>query len=142
MRSPVKPKDKVTNEFITDLVHQENNKSLRKEEPQLKEFPTFTGEGEYDHMSFIKTNDILQEYYIITDELITARLNSVFEKSEDKYYDGMRQANGKNTCSRCKSEIVTKWENDSWRYKIVNAFENQLFYPEKEKPGTWFLKNV
>ncbi|MBW0583706.1 hypothetical protein O181_123421 [Austropuccinia psidii MF-1] len=76
--SPVKPKEGLTNPFITDLSHQDNNQVLMKEAPQLKEWPTFTGEGEYDHMSFIKTIDILQEDYAIPDELITARLYSLF----------------------------------------------------------------
>ncbi|MBW0559382.1 hypothetical protein O181_099097 [Austropuccinia psidii MF-1] len=81
IRSPVKPKEELTNPFITDLSHQDNNQVLMKEAPQLKEWPTFTGEGEYDHMSFIKTIDMLQEDYAIPDELITARLHSLFEKS-------------------------------------------------------------
>ncbi|MBW0536512.1 hypothetical protein O181_076227 [Austropuccinia psidii MF-1] len=53
MRGPVKPKAELTTPFITDLSHQDNNQVLKKEAPQLKEWPTFTGEGEYDHMSFI-----------------------------------------------------------------------------------------
>ncbi|MBW0538181.1 hypothetical protein O181_077896 [Austropuccinia psidii MF-1] len=73
--SPLKPKEELTNPFIKDLSHQDNNQVLMKEAPQLKECPTFTGEGEYDHMSFIKTIDILQEDYAIPDELITARLH-------------------------------------------------------------------
>ncbi|MBW0591162.1 hypothetical protein O181_130877 [Austropuccinia psidii MF-1] len=60
IRSPVKPKEELTNPFITDLSHQDNNQVLIKEAPQLKEWPTFKGEGEYDHMSFIKTVDMLQ----------------------------------------------------------------------------------
>ncbi|MBW0564909.1 hypothetical protein O181_104624 [Austropuccinia psidii MF-1] len=81
IRSPVKQKRELTNSFITDLSHQDNNQVLMKEAPQLKESPTFTGEGEFDHMSFIKTIDILQEDYAIPDELITAILHSLFEKS-------------------------------------------------------------
>ncbi|MBW0592047.1 hypothetical protein O181_131762 [Austropuccinia psidii MF-1] len=81
IRSPVKPKEELTNPFITDLSHQDNNQVLIKEAPQLKEWPTFTGEGEYDHISFIKTIDTLQRYYAIPDELITARLHSLFKKS-------------------------------------------------------------
>ncbi|MBW0579498.1 hypothetical protein O181_119213 [Austropuccinia psidii MF-1] len=50
IRSAVKPKEEVTNPFITDLSHQDNNQVLMKEAPQLKEWPTFTGEGEYYHM--------------------------------------------------------------------------------------------
>ncbi|MBW0580683.1 hypothetical protein O181_120398 [Austropuccinia psidii MF-1] len=81
IRSPVKSKEEITNPSITDLSHQDNNQALMKEAPQLKEWPTFPGEGEYDHMSSIKKIDILQEYYAIPDELITARLHSLFEKS-------------------------------------------------------------
>ncbi|MBW0538785.1 hypothetical protein O181_078500 [Austropuccinia psidii MF-1] len=75
IRSSVKPKEELTNPFITDLSHQDNNQVLIKEAPQLKEWPTFTGEGEYDHISFIKTIDMLQQDYAIPAELITARLH-------------------------------------------------------------------
>ncbi|MBW0514390.1 hypothetical protein O181_054105 [Austropuccinia psidii MF-1] len=78
IRSAVNPKEELTNPLITDLSHQDNNQVLMKEEPQLKEWPTFTGEGEYDHMSYIKTKEMLQEDYAIPDELITARLHSMF----------------------------------------------------------------
>ncbi|MBW0526589.1 hypothetical protein O181_066304 [Austropuccinia psidii MF-1] len=85
---------------------------------------------------------MLQEDYAIPDELITARLHSLFEKSAKRWYYGIRQTNGKNSCSWWKQEIITKWANDSWRYKIENAFENSFFDPDKDKPLTWFLKQV
>ncbi|MBW0554375.1 hypothetical protein O181_094090 [Austropuccinia psidii MF-1] len=81
IRSPVKPKEEMTNPFITELSHQDNNKVLIKEARQLKEWLTFPGEGEYDHMSFVKIIGILQEDDAIPDELITARLQSLFVKS-------------------------------------------------------------
>ncbi|MBW0566728.1 hypothetical protein O181_106443 [Austropuccinia psidii MF-1] len=84
--SPVKPKEELTNPLMTDLSHQDNNQVLIKEAPQYKEWPTFTGEDEYEHMSFIKTIDMLQEYYSIPDELITERLHSLFEKSQKRWY--------------------------------------------------------
>ncbi|MBW0551406.1 hypothetical protein O181_091121 [Austropuccinia psidii MF-1] len=142
IRSPVKPKEELENPFITDLSHQDNNQVSIKQAPQLKEWPRFTGEGEYDHMSFIKTIDMLQEDYAIPDELITAILHSLFEKSEKRWYYGIRQTSGKNTWSWWKQEIITKWADDSWRYKIENAFENSFFHPDKDKPLTWFLKQV
>ncbi|MBW0567087.1 hypothetical protein O181_106802 [Austropuccinia psidii MF-1] len=117
IRSPVKPREELTNPFITDLSH-------------------------HNHMSFIKTIDILQENYAIPDELSTARLHSLFEKFAKRWYYGIRQTNGKNTWSWWKPEIITKWANDSWRYKIENAFENSFFDPENDKPSTWFLKQV
>ncbi|MBW0550137.1 hypothetical protein O181_089852 [Austropuccinia psidii MF-1] len=67
IRSPVKLKEEIKNPFITDLSHQDNNQVLMKEAPQLKEWPKLTGEGEYDHMSLIKTIIMLQEDYAIPD---------------------------------------------------------------------------
>ncbi|MBW0548370.1 hypothetical protein O181_088085 [Austropuccinia psidii MF-1] len=118
IRSPVKPKEELTNPFITDLSHQDNNQVLMKEAPQLKEWQTLTGKGEYDHMLVIKTIDMLQQDYAIPNELITARLHSPFEKSAKRWYYSIRQTNGKNTWSWWKQEIFTKWANDAWRYKI------------------------
>ncbi|MBW0567176.1 hypothetical protein O181_106891 [Austropuccinia psidii MF-1] len=99
IRTGVKPNEEIPNPLITDLSHQDNNQVLMKEAPQLKECPTLTGEGEYDHMSFIKTIGMLQEDYAIPDELITSRLHSLFETSEKIWYYGIRKANGKNTLS-------------------------------------------
>ncbi|MBW0582876.1 hypothetical protein O181_122591 [Austropuccinia psidii MF-1] len=142
IRSPVNTKEEKPSLFMTDLSHQDNNQVLKKEEPQLNECPRFTDEGEYDHISFIKTTDMLQEYYAIPDELITARLHSLFEKSSKIWYYGIRQTNGKNTWSLCKNEIISKWENDAWRYKIENSFENSFFDQDEDKHLTWFLKQV
>ncbi|MBW0549144.1 hypothetical protein O181_088859 [Austropuccinia psidii MF-1] len=142
IRSPVKPREELTNKFITDLSSQDNNQVLMKEAPQLKEWPTFTGEGEYYHMSFIKRSDMLQEDYAIPDEFITARLHSLFEIFPKRWYYGIRQTNGKNSWSWWNPERITKWANDAWRSKVYNAFENSFFDPDKEKPLTWFLKHI
>ncbi|MBW0531813.1 hypothetical protein O181_071528 [Austropuccinia psidii MF-1] len=127
---------------MKDLSHKYNKQVLMKEEPQLKGWPTFTGEGEYDHMSFIKTIDMLQEDYAIPDKLITARFNSLFEKSAKRWYYGIRQTNGKNTWPWWKNEIITKWESDSWRYRVENSLENYFFDPVKDKPLACFLKQA
>ncbi|MBW0567195.1 hypothetical protein O181_106910, partial [Austropuccinia psidii MF-1] len=49
IRSLVKPKEELTNPFITDLSHKCNNQVSMKDAPQLKEWPTFTGKREDDH---------------------------------------------------------------------------------------------
>ncbi|MBW0554116.1 hypothetical protein O181_093831 [Austropuccinia psidii MF-1] len=142
IRSPFKAKEEIKNLFKTYLNHKGNKLVLRKEAPQSKEWPTFTGEGEYDHMSFIKTIEMLQEDYAITEELITARLHSPFEKYSKRWYYGIRQTNSKNTWSLWKQEIITKWANDAWRYKIENEFENSFFDPGKDKTLTQLLKQA
>ncbi|MBW0565672.1 hypothetical protein O181_105387 [Austropuccinia psidii MF-1] len=93
-------------------------------------------------MSFIKTIDKLQDDYSIQDDLITFRLHSLFEKSSKRWYYGIRQTNGKTTWSWWKQEVITKWANDAWRYKIENKFENSFFHPDKDKCLTWFLKQA
>ncbi|MBW0460682.1 hypothetical protein O181_000397 [Austropuccinia psidii MF-1] len=115
IRSTVISKEEITNPFITDLSHCYNNEVLVKEALQLKEWQTFTGEGDYDNMSLMRTIDMLQEDYVIHDELITSRLHSLFGKSEKRWYYGIKQTNGKNTWSWWKNEIITKWANDTWR---------------------------
>ncbi|MBW0529418.1 hypothetical protein O181_069133 [Austropuccinia psidii MF-1] len=122
IRSPVKPKEEITDSLTTYLSHQDNNQVLMKEAPQPKEWPMFTGKGEYDHISFVKKINMLQEDYSIPDELITTRLHSLFEKSAKRWSYGIRQTNVKNTWSWWKNEIITKWENDFLRYKIENEF--------------------
>ncbi|MBW0509604.1 hypothetical protein O181_049319 [Austropuccinia psidii MF-1] len=66
--STVKPKEEITDASIKDLIHKDSNHVLMKESPKLREWPKLTSEGEYDHMSFIKTIDMLKEDNAIPDE--------------------------------------------------------------------------
>ncbi|MBW0547553.1 hypothetical protein O181_087268 [Austropuccinia psidii MF-1] len=52
----------------------------------------------------------------------------------------MRQDHGKHDWSWWKSEVITKWANNSCRFRMYNAFENAIFNSEKDKPLTWFFK--
>ncbi|MBW0512921.1 hypothetical protein O181_052636 [Austropuccinia psidii MF-1] len=64
---------------------------------RLEEWPTFSGEGEYNHMKFMKTIDMFKEEFNIPDEYISARLHSLFTKSAKKWYHKMRQDHGKHS---------------------------------------------
>ncbi|MBW0502167.1 hypothetical protein O181_041882 [Austropuccinia psidii MF-1] len=75
IRSPVKLKKEITNPFRKDLNPKNKNQCLMKEASQRKEWPTFTSENEYDHMSFNETIYMFQEEFAIKDELMTARFN-------------------------------------------------------------------
>ncbi|MBW0586251.1 hypothetical protein O181_125966 [Austropuccinia psidii MF-1] len=55
-----------------------------KDIPRLEEWPTFSGEGELNHIEFTKTIDMLIEDFNIPDEYISARLSSLFTKSAKK----------------------------------------------------------
>ncbi|MBW0537443.1 hypothetical protein O181_077158 [Austropuccinia psidii MF-1] len=68
-----------------------------KDIPRLEEWPTFSGEGEYNHMEFMKTIYMFKEDFDIPDEYISARLHSLFTKLEKKWYYKMRQYHGKHS---------------------------------------------
>ncbi|MBW0562877.1 hypothetical protein O181_102592 [Austropuccinia psidii MF-1] len=111
-----------------------------KDIPRLEEWPTFSGEGEYNHMEFMKTIDMFKEDLNIPDEYLSARLHSLFTKSAKKWYYKMRQDHGKHSWPWWKEQIISKWENDSWRFKMENSFEEAIFNIERDRPMSWFLK--
>ncbi|MBW0549477.1 hypothetical protein O181_089192 [Austropuccinia psidii MF-1] len=111
-----------------------------KDIPKLEEWPTLSGEGEYNHDEFIRTSDMLKEDFHIPDETIVEKLHSLFTRTANKWYYKMRQDHGKHDWVWWKSEVITKWANNSWRFKIKNAFESAIFNSEKDKPLTFFFK--
>ncbi|MBW0490681.1 hypothetical protein O181_030396 [Austropuccinia psidii MF-1] len=76
--------------------------------PKLEEWPTFSGEGEYNHIEFIRTIDKLQEDFHIPDETIVGKIHSLFTRTAKKWYYKMRQDHGKHDWPWWKSEIITK----------------------------------
>ncbi|MBW0559002.1 hypothetical protein O181_098717 [Austropuccinia psidii MF-1] len=101
--------------------------------PKLEEWPTFSGEGEYNHIEFIRTIDMLQEFNI-PDEIIVGKLHCLFTRTAKKWYYKMRIDHGKHDWSWWKSELITKWDNNSWRFKMENDFESAILNSEKDKP--------
>ncbi|MBW0545132.1 hypothetical protein O181_084847 [Austropuccinia psidii MF-1] len=93
-----------------------------KDVPKLEEWLTFSGEGEYNHIEFIRTIDMLQEELHIPDEIIVGELHCLFTITTNKWYYKMRLEHGKHDWSWWKSEVVTKWDNNSWRFNMENAF--------------------
>ncbi|MBW0544465.1 hypothetical protein O181_084180 [Austropuccinia psidii MF-1] len=79
-----------------------------KDIPRLEEWPTFSGEGEYNHMEFMKTIEMFKEDFNIPDEYISARLHSVLTKSEKKWYDKMRQDHGEHSWPGWEEQILFK----------------------------------
>ncbi|MBW0521756.1 hypothetical protein O181_061471 [Austropuccinia psidii MF-1] len=61
-----------------------------KDVPKLEEWPTFFGEGEYNHIEFIRTINMLQEDFHIPDEIIVGKLHCLFNRTAKKWYYKMR----------------------------------------------------
>ncbi|MBW0531725.1 hypothetical protein O181_071440 [Austropuccinia psidii MF-1] len=91
-------------------------------------------------MEFMKTIDMFKEDFNIPYEYISARLNSLFTKSGKEWYYKMRQDHSKHSWTWWKEQIISKWENDSWRFKIENYFEEAIFNIERDRPMSCFLK--
>ncbi|MBW0567731.1 hypothetical protein O181_107446 [Austropuccinia psidii MF-1] len=83
---------------------------------------------------------MFQEEFHIPDEIIVGKLHSLFTRTAKKWYYKMKMDHGKHDWSWWKSEVITKWANNSWRFKMENAFENAILNSEKYKPLTWFFK--
>ncbi|MBW0523489.1 hypothetical protein O181_063204 [Austropuccinia psidii MF-1] len=52
----------------------------------------------------------------------------------------MRQDHGKHSWLWWKEQIISKWTNDSWRFKMENLFEEDIFNIERDRHMSWFLK--
>ncbi|MBW0590478.1 hypothetical protein O181_130193 [Austropuccinia psidii MF-1] len=74
---------KLKNEFSTSFCNLEPSmgQALLKEVPKLKEWAHFSGEGEYDHMEFIRVIDMIKEDFELPDIFVTARFNTLFTRS-------------------------------------------------------------
>ncbi|MBW0481635.1 hypothetical protein O181_021350 [Austropuccinia psidii MF-1] len=62
---------------------------------KLEEWPTLSGEGEYNHIELIRTIDMLQEDFNIPDEIIVGKLHCLFTRNANKWYYKMRIEYGK-----------------------------------------------
>ncbi|MBW0586459.1 hypothetical protein O181_126174 [Austropuccinia psidii MF-1] len=83
---------------------------------------------------------MLKEDFHIPNEIIVGKLHSLFTRTAKKWYYKMRQDHAKHDWSWWKSELITKGANNSWRFKIENAFEIAIFNSEKDKSLTWCFK--
>ncbi|MBW0520632.1 hypothetical protein O181_060347 [Austropuccinia psidii MF-1] len=57
-----------------------------KEVPKPKEWPHFSGEGEYEHMEFFRVVYIIKRDFEIPERLVTARFNTLFTRSSHRWY--------------------------------------------------------
>ncbi|MBW0585937.1 hypothetical protein O181_125652, partial [Austropuccinia psidii MF-1] len=130
------------NEFSTSFHNLEPSmgQALLKEVPKLKESPHFSGEAEYDNMELIRGIEMIKEDFELPDRLVTARFNTLFTKSAHRWYIKIRQAHGQQSCTWWKTQIINKWANDAWRFKVETAFESAKFNADKDKALPWFCQ--
>ncbi|MBW0518298.1 hypothetical protein O181_058013 [Austropuccinia psidii MF-1] len=114
--------------------------ALLKEVPKLEECPHFSGEREYDNMEFIRGIDMIKEDFELPDRFLTARFNTLFTGSAHRWYIKLRQAHEHQIWTWWKTQIINKWANDAWVFKVYTAFEPAKFTADKDKALPWFCQ--
>ncbi|MBW0545193.1 hypothetical protein O181_084908 [Austropuccinia psidii MF-1] len=112
------------NEFSTSFHKLEPSmgQALLKEVTKLKEWLHFSGEGEYDHMESIRGIEMIKEDFKLPDRLVKARFNPLFTRSAHRWYIKLRQAHGHQSWNWWKTQIINKWANNCWRFKVETVF--------------------
>ncbi|MBW0532996.1 hypothetical protein O181_072711 [Austropuccinia psidii MF-1] len=91
-------------------------------------------------MEFIRGIDMIKEDFELPDRLVTARFNTLFTKSAHRWYIKLRQAHGHQSWTWWKTQIINKWDNDTWRFGVETAFESAKFNADKDKDLPWFFQ--
>ncbi|MBW0546404.1 hypothetical protein O181_086119 [Austropuccinia psidii MF-1] len=130
------------NEFSTTSHNLEPSmgQALLKEVPKLKELPHFSGEGEFYHMEFIRGIDMIKEDFELPDSLVTARFNTLFTRSAHRWYIKLNQAHVHQSWTWWKAQIIKKWADDAWSFKVEIACEYSKFNSDKDKALPWFCQ--
>ncbi|MBW0522619.1 hypothetical protein O181_062334 [Austropuccinia psidii MF-1] len=86
----------INNEFSTFSHNLEPSlgQAPLKEVPKIKECLHFSGEGEYEHIYFIRGIEMIKEDFELPDILVTAIFNTLFTKSAHRWYIQKRQEHG------------------------------------------------
>ncbi|MBW0552604.1 hypothetical protein O181_092319 [Austropuccinia psidii MF-1] len=95
--TPLNEEKRSVKEILTPFIGE--NLISERAIPKLEELLTLSGEGEYNHIELIRTIDMLQKDFHILEEMIVGKLNSLFRKTEKKWYYNMRQEHGKHDFS-------------------------------------------
>ncbi|MBW0544353.1 hypothetical protein O181_084068 [Austropuccinia psidii MF-1] len=96
------------NEFYTSFHNLEPSmgQALIKGVLKLKEWPHFSGEGEYDNMEFNRGIDMIKQDFELSE-----RFNTLFTRSAHRWYIKLRQAHGNQSWTWRKTQIIKKWAN-------------------------------
>ncbi|MBW0549601.1 hypothetical protein O181_089316 [Austropuccinia psidii MF-1] len=83
---------------------------------------------------------ISQSYLELPERFLTARFNTLFTRSAHRWYIKLRQAHGNKSWTWWKTQIINKWANHAWRFKVETAFDSAKFNSDKDKALPWFCQ--
>ncbi|MBW0514441.1 hypothetical protein O181_054156 [Austropuccinia psidii MF-1] len=91
-------------------------------------------------MEFIRGIDMIKGDFELPRRLVKGNFNTLFTKSAHRWYIKLRQAHGHQCWTWWKAQIINKWDNDAWRFKVETAFESAKFNADKDKALPWFCQ--
>ncbi|MBW0515944.1 hypothetical protein O181_055659 [Austropuccinia psidii MF-1] len=84
-------------------------------------------------MEFIRFIYMIKEDFELPDRLVTARFNTLCTRSAHRWYIKFRYAHGHQSWIWWKTQIINKWANNSWRFKVETAFDPANVNAEKDR---------
>ncbi|MBW0487006.1 hypothetical protein O181_026721 [Austropuccinia psidii MF-1] len=91
-------------------------------------------------MEVIRGIDMIKKDFESPDILVTARFNILFTKSAHRWYIKLRKEHGQQSWTWWKPQIIKKWANDAWRFKVEKSFESAKFNADKDKDLPFFFQ--
>ena len=121
-------------------VDKEVRKQMLASIPKTSDWPTFSGEGEYDHKEFIEWIDTLKSDIDLHDRIIVSRLNLLFKNSANEWYKGLKNNFGLQNWDWWKNQIDLKFGNATWRRRVQKAFYTSRFDAVTTPVAPWVTK--
>ncbi|MBW0497307.1 hypothetical protein O181_037022 [Austropuccinia psidii MF-1] len=91
-------------------------------------------------MKSIRGIDMIKEDLEVPDRLVTARFNTLLTTSAHRWYIKVRCSHGHQSWTWWKTQIINKWANNAFRFKVEIAFECSKFNSDKDRALTWFFQ--
>ncbi|KAI8453569.1 hypothetical protein BY996DRAFT_6464514 [Phakopsora pachyrhizi] len=135
----IKPLDTISKESLVKEEEPNLNQTL-KILPPITDWPNFYGEGEYDHISFIKYIDHMISAYQIPGRIATMRLPRLFEGVALDWFVTKSELDNPHDWEAWKILIKNQFGTRLWKKKMIKAFESDFFDPMKDKPHKWCLQ--
>ena len=133
----------------SDLIYDEENEdcemppdelqSILKLLPPITDWPKFSGEGEYDHISFMKYIDHSIITYGLPGKIAVVRLPRLFTGVALDWFVTKSEQVGRQSWATWKKHIKNQFGTRLWIRKMTKAFETDYFDPVRDKPHKWCL---
>ncbi|MBW0550235.1 hypothetical protein O181_089950 [Austropuccinia psidii MF-1] len=83
---------------------------------------------------------MIGEHFELPKRLVTARFNTLFTRSAHRWHIKLRQAHGHQILNWWKTQMINKWANYAWIFKVETAYESSKLNSDKYKALPWFCQ--